>query len=446
MLEYAPMNAEEKSLAISKAMQARLDKSQWYAPERLQSDQLARLRALVRFARAYTPFYENRLAGLPDEFSWAEWRRLPVLTRAVLQENRSALNSVAVPKSHGRIRVARSSGSTGRPVEVKVPFRHSLLSRALTLRTSLWHGRDFSKSVAVIRRTHDPETNIPTGKRLPRWGDFVTYPFETGPMWVLSIDASANEQLAWLHERDPEYLVTYPSNLANLLRASALGGGVPKALKQIETYGETLNDDTAEMCRALWSVPVVDGYSAEETGPIAYQCPSHAGYHVHAEQMLVEIIKANGAVAEPGETGLITVTPLHNYATPLLRYQLGDLAEAGGPCLCGRGLPHLNKILGRVRNALVLRTGARYWPAFGTRSLIALAPIRQHQFIQRDFDTIEARFVAARPLTAEECDAIRDHVQNRLPAPFRIEIEEVAEIPRAPSGKFEDFRSEIADV
>jgi phenylacetate-CoA ligase len=53
------------------------------------------------------------------------------------------------------------------------------------------------------------------------------------------------------------------------------------------------------------------------------------------------------------------VTPLHNFAMPLIRYAIGDYAEAGPPCACGRGLPVLARILGRARNLLTLPHGER---------------------------------------------------------------------------------------
>ena len=119
--------------------------------------------------------------------------------------------------------------------------------------------------------------------------------------------------------------------------------------------------------------------------------------------MIVEVVDASGEACRPGEIGQVLVTPLFNYATPLLRYELGDYAEVGEACACGRGLPVLRRILGRERNALLgTQTGERYWPAFGSRTFTEIAPIIQHQFVQRDLKSIEARFITERPLTTTE--------------------------------------------
>ena len=103
----------------------------------------------------------------------------------------------------------------------------------------------------------------------------------------------------------------------------------------------------------------------------------------------------------------MVLTDLHNFAMPLVRYEIGDYAEAGGPCPCGRGLPVLRRIIGRVRNMLVTASGDRLWPYFGARHILDVAPILQQQFVQKDYDLIEARFVTEAPLGAEQENRLR---------------------------------------
>jgi phenylacetate-CoA ligase len=204
-----------------------------------------------------------------------------------------------------------------------------------------------------------------------------------------------------------------------------------------------MSDEVREWCRVAWGVPVVDTYSAEEVGYIALQCPAHEHYHVQAESVLVEILDERGAPCTPGQIGRVVITDLHNFATPLVRYDIGDYAEVGEPCPCGRTLPVLRRILGRVRNVLIARDGRRYWPAFGSRALGEIAAIRQHQFVQKAYDLVEARLVVAAPLMAQEEERLRRHVLSRLPEGFRLQIVYRENIPRGAGGKFEEFVSEI---
>ena len=93
---------------------------------------------------------------------------------------------------------------------------------------------------------------------------------------------------------------------------------------------------------------------------------------------------------------------------------------------------------------LVLADGSRYWPTFGNRSMVDVAPVQQFQFVQKSFDEIEGRLVTARPLTADEEGRLRQLVLSKLPAPFKLRFVYTAVIPRSDGGKFEDFYSEVS--
>jgi phenylacetate-CoA ligase len=128
---------------------------------------------------------------------------------------------------------------------------------------------------------------------------------------------------------------------------------------------------------------------------------------------------------------------------PLIRYDIGDFAEVGPPCGCGRTLPVVTRIMGRARHMLTTPDGARYWPFFGTTRFGDIGPIRQYQFAQVAPDAIEARLVVDRPLTPDEEDALRRRILSRLPWPFRIDLVRRERIDRGPGDKYEDFRSEM---
>lgn len=191
-------------------------------------------------------------------------------------------------------------------------------------------------------------------------------------------------------------------------------------------------------------MPVTDTYSTQEVGYIALQCPLHEHYHVQSECVLMEALNDEGLACAPGATGRVVITSLHNFAMPLVRYDIGDYAEVGMPCDCRRGLPVLRRVAGRVRNMLVLANGARYWPGLNLGSLAGGAPVLQHQLVQKSFDTIEVRLVTARPLTLEEEQHMRQHLLARLPVPFEINFNYCDAISRGAGGKFEECISEMA--
>jgi phenylacetate-CoA ligase len=394
------------------------------------------------------PFHRPRLveAGFAPgrPFDLAAWRTLAPLARRDVQRLGNTLRSDAIPPAHGAGLTTSTSGSTGTPVTVAGTVFDAWAFKAMTLRFFLWHPHDFAGKVCAIHRVKTGKADYPQGRTKDRWGDTATFPFATGPRATLSIATSIASQAEWLARENPDYLLTYPSNLRFLARHCREQGVALPHLEHVMTMAEVLHDEVREECRLAWDAPVIDAYSAQEVGNIAFQCPEATHYHVQSETILVEIVRENGSPCAVGETGRVLVTPLLNYAMPLLRYAIGDYAELGAPCACGRGLPVLKRILGRERNSILIApTGERYWPAFGSRRLATLAPIVQHQFAQLSRDTIEARLVTQRKLTEDEEDALRRSILAELPAAFTIVFRYLSEIPRNAAGKYENFVSEL---
>ena len=240
---------------------------------------------------------------------------------------------------------------------------------------------------------------------------------------------------------EPDYLLTHPTMLDRLVRRSAESGLRPRKLRQVLTISEILAPGLRELCRAEWDARVVDTYSTRETGYLALQCPDTDHYHLQSETALVEILGRDGRPCGPGEIGRVIVTPLHNLAMPLVRYDVGDHAEVGDPCSCGRGLPAIRRILGRRQNMLRTAEGER-WPLLSSDDigkLLALAPIQHYQFAQTHPDRIEVRLQTARTLTDEETRAVVAWAAAKFGQEFRIDLACPAELSRTASGKFEDF-------
>jgi len=261
----------------------------------------------------------------------------------------------------------------------------------------------------------------------------------TGPASIISIGSPVEELITWLRRFDPHYLLTYPSVGVALFEALGASGRTP-ALEDIRFMSEPLDAEFEAALTRDWGVRVMDLYSANEVGHIAFRCRERGKLHVQSEAVLVEVLREDGSTCGPGDTGRMVVTALHNRATPLIRYELGDYATVGTPCRCGRMHPVLERIQGRVRNLLRLPDGRRSWPT-GLGRLRHVPVIAQAQYVQIEPDAIELRIVAGRELTADERAAVTDLARSTLGFPFRIDILRVAEIPRGPTGKFEEFLS-----
>lgn len=415
-----------------------LEQSQWLAADAMRARQFEQLATVVRHAHASVPYYRDswvrHAAATP--LTWEAFLALPLLRRRDLQAEFERLKSTAYPAQHGVVEESRTSGSTGAPVRALKTGLGEIYWRAFALRDHAWHRRDLGGKLAAIRQGA-------SAARGDNWGPATYGVVRTGPAVTLPVGTDVSVQLDWLEREQPAYLLSHPSNIGALARLSLSRGVRLPGLREVRTSGEILPDDVRALCREAWNVPVADMYSSNEVGYIALQCPVSGHYHVMAEGLLVEVLADDGSPCPPGAVGRVVVTTLHNFAMPLIRYEIGDYAEVAPRCACGRGLPALRRILGRVRNMLVTADGRRYWPSFSVRALSELVPVRQHQFVQKEIDLFEARLVVASPLTREQEEKLVAHLRARLPDGVRIEVVYCDAIPRGTGGKFEDFISYV---
>lgn len=424
------------------AMLRYFDESQWWAAGRLVAHQLQQAERLVAHASISSPFFSGRLKGYAGTapLTMERWRELPLLTRADIQDAGDSLHCRQLPPGHGDAFSTTTSGSTGQPVTTRGTGLTQFFWNVLTLRDHHWHKRLVEGTHAIIRVLDFPAEK---GLDKPDWGAPFNQIYTTGSSSLMSLLVDVSKQAEWLKRVNPHYLLTYPSNLKALLEIFEHERAVLPNLQQIRTIGETLTSDVVYACRTVLNLPVVDLYSSQEVGYIAMQCPDGDCYHVQAENLLVEVLDESGKPCEPGHIGQVVVTALHNFATPLIRYAIGDYAEVGESCRCGRGLPSLRRILGRRRNLLTLPTGERFWPIFGTRGFRDISPaIRQYQVIQTAVDRIEVHLVTDVTLSTDIERQLRELVVRTIGYPFCVEFVYPGVI-RMVAGKHEEFRSEI---
>jgi phenylacetate-CoA ligase len=435
--------------ALLAALLFQLERTQWWSAEQLVECQLLQLRELLQHAYHTVPFYRERFdaCGLRPgpQLDLDDLHQLPLLTRRDIQSAGPALSSRAVPPDHGPVTRTQTSGSTGEPVRVYGTAVNQLLWEALTLRDHLWHRRDLAAKLASIRVIYDSAGEPPHGTVLDNWSGPAAELWVTGPAAALQLSADIDTQARWLKQHEPDYLLTYPTNLMALIAHFSARAERPQRLREVRAMGETLTPEMRAQCLEQWGVPIIDMYSSQELGCIALQCPDGAGYHLMAESVYAEILDDDGRACRPGAIGRLVLTSLHNFAMPLIRYELRDYAEAGAPCRCGRGLPTVARIVGRTRNMLTLPTGELRWPLVGYDQYREIAPIRQYQLIQHSLQQIEVRLVAERPVSADEELRLSAVIRQALGYPFPLRFVYFADhIPRGPGGKFEEFVSRIA--
>lgn len=405
-------------------------------PSEIRAGQLRQLGALAEHCRAKTAWGREHL---PAQLTWETFRALPVLDRQYVQAHERELSAESFPPEHGPGNVTLTSGSTGTPVRVWKSRLARNIWTAVTARDHQWHQRDVSLNLSAIRRA--PSAQYP-GLHSATWGEAAAILGGTGQCRLLDLGLPTDKQIAWLDaHNDFAYLLTFPSNLLELIRVCEQRDHRWPALREVRTVSEPVTEELRTRCRNVLGVEIVDVYSTQELGYIGLQRPDGQGYYALSDTHVVEVLNDNGDQCQPGEIGRVVVTALHNFAMPMFRYDVGDLALVGEP----GPMPYLviDRVFGRSRNLLLAPDGTRRWPNLSTTELMEIAPVVQHQFVQVARDRIVVHLVVRRPVTQLEEQAMRTHLLAHTPSGIAYEFSYVEAISRGAGGKFEDFICQV---
>jgi phenylacetate-CoA ligase len=265
-------------------------------------------------------------------------------------------------------------------------------------------------------------------------------------LYLDTLDLTDERMLAFaerIRARKPRILFGHAHSIYFLAAFFRSKGVDDIRFKGIISTAETLVPEERQVVEAVFGPVVFDRYGSEEVSLIASECPSHEGLHVAAENLYVEILDDGGT-----EPGRVVVTDLVNTAMPLVRYEIGDLATwRTGQCPCGRGLPRLGRVYGRVTDFLYAPDGRRIsGVSILDTFMIHIPGIKQAQIVQEELDAITIRVLP----DSRFDDATRARLDRTVADVFgvamRHRVELVDAIPRTPRGKFQFTICRVPDA
>ena len=393
------------------------------------------LRRLLERARNRVPYYRDYWNGRQDE--WEKLENWPILEKEALRSNPLAF--VADDCDVRRMVPEHTSGSSGKPL-------HLWWSRETT---HDWYGlfeARWKRWYGVSR--HD------------RWGILggqLVAPVERSkpPYWVwnaamhqLYLSAfhmtaqSIPYYLDEIERRELKYLWGYSSAMFELAKvANSLGRKIP--LKVAIANAEPLYAYQRQAMEEAFCCPVRETYGMAEMAAAASEC-EHGRLHLWPEVGVIEAIDEHGSEVEPGEHGDLIATGLFNQDMPLIRYRVGDRivrAEASATCPCGRTLPLLQSVEGRLDDMILTPDGRR----IGRLDVVFKAdfPICGAQVIQREEGKLLVKIVRAPTYTDSDGQRLVERFRDYV-GPMEIRIEEVAELTKGANGKFRGVISTLS--
>jgi len=421
---------------------AELERQQWLDPEALRDLQLQKLRRLLDHCVRNVPYYQRlfRTHGFdPARVRTLEdLAQLPPLTKIDLQS--SARDLMATNLTHRDFLRNQSGGSTGVVTHFFLDRRCVDYARAAQFRYYRWIGLEFGDRQALV-------WGAPINLRQARWLTRRLRNFFLNKLFLDAndlTDATVDGYLDTLQRYRPAIVVGYATGLWFVAeRLLARGLRLP-SLRGVVSTAETLPAQKREVIERGFGTKVYDRYGCGEMKDIAQECGKSVHSHVNADNVLVEFLDEDRPVSG-SEVGEIVATNLNNFAMPLLRYRLGDLGHTVEErCPCGRGLPLMSVVKGRLYDVLTLPSGRRVHAALVNHIMYGHSGIQKYQLVQETPTQLVCRILRTPEFTVDVLARIREDVRRHLGPDVDIDFEFPERIAPSPSGKHRFIYSKVA--
>lgn len=403
---------------------------------RLHAIQQERMRRIVRHAYQTVPFYREAMGGQnlrPEDFrTAADLARLPLIDRKFVRENQHAFQSsefdprdcVALHSGGGATTYWDQESSLARLAHAERERVVWLQAGHLGFGHRQLHILSPSASSLTARNFWDRKVKTPRFVAQRHFIDALQ-PYQT----VVEALERIRPAIAFSYG-------SYLEHFAAFLRDRGLRPPMPK----IWVYGaDAMSTYWRDYVTREFGCAVFANYAATETGRIGFQCERRDGFHLNIDLCAVRIVKDDGSEAGPGEIGEVVVSNLLNRAMVLLNYRLEDLAEAAGEsCPCGRSLPLLSSLHGRVSESVETADGTRLSATVLLgKFALELQNTLKVQVVSLEPGRITWRIVPSRTLDREQFQRrLLDRCREVFGTAAIVELEYLEDIPATPRGKF----------
>lgn len=332
-----------------------------------------------------------------------------------------------------RLERKRSSGTVGQPVRVCKDMEMASRIDATMWALYSWHG-------------------VRPGMRHARFWGLPTHGWPRARRRALDLGLRRRRLSAFefseeaalrffdrLRGFQPVYIHGYPSLVDEF--ASVLGrvgrDGRELGVKVIFLTGEVILDEVRRRVGEFFGARVASEYGCTESGLLAFDCEEGTSHEVPAAATM-EVVRQDGRPADP-QPGEALVTDLYGGHRPLVRYRLGDRVQrVHDTCSCGRELPGMRILQGRVDAFIVLPDGRRVF--CGVLSHCMPAGVDRFQATQRSLDRLEVLVESRRDLeNGALAELVRERVSAALGGRIEVDVARVSRIPRTPAGKHRYF-------
>jgi phenylacetate-CoA ligase len=330
-----------------------------------------------------------------------------------------------------------SSGSTGTPVQIC--YSNQMHQRWFALneaRIKNWAGvnKNMSRGMIGGRRILADANNHPP---------FFRYNYFEKQVYFSAYHISPvnlkNYALAF-DKYTIDYMTGYAMSNYILARMFLENNIQVPTLKAVLTSSEKLTPQMRETISTAYNCKVFDAWSGMEYCGLVSEC-ENGSLHISPDAGIIEILNSEMQPVKPGEIGDVYCTGLLNFDQPLIRYKIGDQMQLGNnQCSCGRAMPVIKEIVGRVEDIVYGKDGREMVRFHGI--FVGLKTVKLAQVIQDNLHSLTIKIVPDNHLDFNEKEIIIQRVKSQL-GDIDVFIEEVDEIPKTKNGKIKSVISSV---
>jgi phenylacetate-coenzyme A ligase PaaK-like adenylate-forming protein len=355
----------------------------WQHPDQLVARQQRRLRSLVAWAKARSPYYAERYRHIDPARVALE--QLPPLTKNEMMANfdqfltdprlkRAEIESFVSDPARlgqwylGRYAVSRTSGTQGLQALIVQDRRMMELLFSLQMsRGTVFPVSPLGVVQRLVRKARLAVVTIGRGF-YPSAAAMAYAPAASrsfiNRLWLTHIEP-LDYVVDQLNRFQPQILLAY-ANVLELLARETLAGRLRLAgaapLVQVINMSEPLSDGARNLAQRAFGLPITNNYAAGECMALSTGCPQGHGMHLQMDWAILEVVDRHGQPVAPGQPGeKVLLTNLYNTLQPFIRYEIADVVTVSpNPCPCGSVLPLILKVEGRTDEVVWIRDGDRY--------------------------------------------------------------------------------------
>jgi len=396
-----------------------LKENQWKNKDALTRLQRIKLKRLLAYTYRHVPYYREKFkkTGIDtkDLHRPECFPQIPLLTKEDINKNR----------------------------DFNYDLRSSVYRRASVIRNQEWLGTGIGdRSARLWGAPMDLKKASKVRGRIHSWINNI--------MFLSSYDMS-NEILETyikkLNKFKPELLISYPGPLTVFAEYLIESNQKIPSVNAIISSAETLLAWQRDLVEKAFSCLVYNRYGCREFGDVAQECEKREGLHVNVDRVFVEVLDESLQPVEDGRSGELVITDLDNYGMPFIRYRIGDVASfKKETCSCGRGLPLLDHVEGRVLDVVRAPNGNRLGGTFWTILFKSRPGIKSFQVVQDRLEGITVKYIKNPEVSSIDFAALNKRIQEKCGEDFKIDFEDVSSIPKTSSGKTRIVVSKLKEL